>query len=162
MSWILHFASSDCFSKWNISFISKNRNKIDLDQLPWVCYIQLHSFILSQSGDLVKIHLFAQKAVLHLFLKHFSTFSPAGTVLFMTLAPSKNLAMSSGNWLFVSSWPGPSSSSVLPKASSLPERWSGSLQPFPTLYSSSFWSVVSLFQEHGMASSFLLHLILKS
>ena len=29
---------------------------MDLDQLSWGRYIQLHSFILSQRGDLVKIH----------------------------------------------------------------------------------------------------------
>ena len=34
-------------------------NKMDLYQLPLVCCIQLHRFILSQRGDLVKIHLVA-------------------------------------------------------------------------------------------------------
>ena len=36
-----------------------HRNKMDLDHVPWICYIQLHRFILSQRGDLVKIHLVA-------------------------------------------------------------------------------------------------------
>ena len=37
---------------------------MDLDQLPRVCYIQrLHSFIPSQSGDLVKIHLVAKSTL---------------------------------------------------------------------------------------------------
>ena len=32
---------------------------MDLDQLPWNRYIQLHRFIPSQRGNLVKIHLIA-------------------------------------------------------------------------------------------------------
>ena len=38
----------------------KQCNKMDLDQVPWIRYIQLHWFISSQRGDLVKIHLVAQ------------------------------------------------------------------------------------------------------
>ena len=36
---------------------------MDLDQLPLVRCIQLHRFIPSQRGDLVKIHLFAMPEV---------------------------------------------------------------------------------------------------
>ena len=34
-------------------------NKMDLDQLPWFATFKTHRFILSQQGDLVKIHLVA-------------------------------------------------------------------------------------------------------
>ena len=38
------------------SFLLLSEHKMDLDQHPWVHYIQLHRFIPSQSEDLAKIH----------------------------------------------------------------------------------------------------------
>ena len=48
-----------CSWAWGQPFWSCRGNNMDLDQLPWNRYIQLHRFIPSQRGNLVKIHLVA-------------------------------------------------------------------------------------------------------
>ena len=45
---------------------------MDLDQVTWILYIQLQKFILSQEGDLVKIHLIAGSEAILLTLQMYA------------------------------------------------------------------------------------------